>query len=247
MCGWITLKPAFMKNVIFIFFALLSFSFSNSATAGCGGVCIHIDPNLPMAYGYGKTECDTVLVSPGGEVTLYATYNGACEQIFIDTTIVNWYRDDVFIGSSTGVMISTWRYTATFKVTEPGNYTVAFGNAQAGPYNPDATCRSVEVITVPMLDSEPVEKAIEAIGKEGDLNVFPNPAEDKITVSTKVPSQQLITTTIIDYSGKKVKRVAEKAEGDYNTTILINDLAPGIYFYSVKTNTGTRKGKMIKL
>lgn len=74
------------------------------------------------------------------------------------------------------------------------------------------------------------------------LNLFPNPAKDKVYISGGIISQSV---TIYNVSGEVVQQ--NSTLGDTGNSIDISRFRPGVYFMTVKTGEGTlQKGKFIK-
>lgn len=79
-------------------------------------------------------------------------------------------------------------------------------------------------------------------------SVYPNPFTDEVTIAYDLKSASEVTVAIYDMSGRIVKNVAggyQKAGGNH-LKIQGEELNPGIYFYTVKSNSGHLTGKLIK-
>jgi photosystem II stability/assembly factor-like uncharacterized protein len=69
---------------------------------------------------------------------------------------------------------------------------------------------------------------------------YPNPANPSTNISFTVPEKTRVRINLYSISGEFVKEIVneEKDKGIYNITINLNDLATGVYFYRMTTNTG---------
>lgn len=74
-------------------------------------------------------------------------------------------------------------------------------------------------------------------------NVYPNPASGMLVISWGLLSDNLANITITDVSGKQAMANTVKMNG--NTTLNIQNLQPGFYFLSVKTEYGSSTQKII--
>ncbi len=80
------------------------------------------------------------------------------------------------------------------------------------------------------------------------LSVYPNPFTDQVTIAFDLKAGSDINVLIYDMNGRIIKTVQKvnQKSGRNNLTIQTRDLKPGIYFYSLKTNSGDTNGKLIK-
>lgn len=68
-----------------------------------------------------------------------------------------------------------------------------------------------------------------------EISVFPNPANEKITVSFYYSASSVITCEIINMIGKTVYTTPISTNEGYNSSeIALNDLKSGIYFVKIK-------------
>ena len=72
-------------------------------------------------------------------------------------------------------------------------------------------------------------------------NPYPNPARNFAAVSINLPRQDLISMTLYDFTGRKVKAVytGQIQSGERLISIDVRGLSPGIYF--LEMNTGNQK------
>ncbi len=85
--------------------------------------------------------------------------------------------------------------------------------------------------------------SIEEVSQASNFKVFPNPMreEAQIQYSLNEPSQVLIR--VFDYSGKEIKVLVNtyQDKGSYQQVFKVDNLNPGIYFYSLELN-----GQLVK-
>ncbi len=55
----------------------------------------------------------------------------------------------------------------------------------------------------------------------------------------------IVKMEVRDYLGRKVDFFNEKLVGTYTYTLKRNNLTQGIYFYQIKTNSGSFSGKIV--
>ena len=84
--------------------------------------------------------------------------------------------------------------------------------------------------------------------KEAKLSVYPNPFTDQVTIAYELKNGSDVNIAIYDMSRRVVKNItkANQKAGINNLTIQTKDLRTGIYFYSLKTDSGQTNGKLIK-
>jgi hypothetical protein len=69
-----------------------------------------------------------------------------------------------------------------------------------------------------------------------EMNVYPVPAKEQITVSATFKQMQPVTISVIDMSGRLVKQLTDDASTQYHKSINVNDLPAGSYILNI---TGT--------
>jgi hypothetical protein len=79
------------------------------------------------------------------------------------------------------------------------------------------------------------------------LNVYPNPFTESATISFYLPEASHTQLEVFDLSGRKMLTVVDAylPAGSHEYSTGKEQLAPGIYFYRVKTLTGSVAGKMM--
>ena len=80
-----------------------------------------------------------------------------------------------------------------------------------------------------------------------NLNVFPNPSSEHISVAFDLLEDKTIEITLHDVLGKTVKTVSKQSfgNGNHNVTIPVNDISKGIYFVKVNVNNVITTQKII--
>lgn len=84
--------------------------------------------------------------------------------------------------------------------------------------------------------------------KDAKLTVYPNPFTDQVTIAFDLKTGSDVNVAIYDTNGRIVKTIQKvnQKSGLNNLTIQTKELKTGIYFYSLKTNSGQMNGKLIK-
>jgi Secretion system C-terminal sorting domain len=85
-------------------------------------------------------------------------------------------------------------------------------------------------------------------GKRGDFTISPNPFTNQITVDLNIEKATSANLDLSNAVGQTLKsmRLGVKEKGSYQETIETNDLAPGIYFLTLRTQNGTETKKIVK-
>lgn len=77
------------------------------------------------------------------------------------------------------------------------------------------------------------------ITKKIDINVFPVPAREQITISAHWGTPQTFSAGITDMAGRTYTSWSGKTAGEYRETIPVNNLPPGNYMLTVQTKQGS--------
>ena len=80
-----------------------------------------------------------------------------------------------------------------------------------------------------------------------DLNVFPNPATDRLNVSFVMPDESPVSCKILDMTGKLLyNKQIESNGGLIEESVDVSGFAKGIYFLRIETTKGTTIEKFVK-
>lgn len=81
-----------------------------------------------------------------------------------------------------------------------------------------------------------------------NLKNFPNPAREITSISYNLPARMEIKLALYDQAGRKVRTLDKgfKEEGENTTQVSLDNLASGIYFYSLKGDRINITKKLIK-
>lgn len=79
------------------------------------------------------------------------------------------------------------------------------------------------------------------------LNLFPNPATDKVQVNYELSAETTVTITVYDLTGKLVNTISKgnQAQGRHFAFINTAEMAKGFYTVTVQTTTGISTAKLI--
>ncbi len=89
--------------------------------------------------------------------------------------------------------------------------------------------------------TKPDGQSIKENNKSTDIKIYPNPAQDMLTVS--LDNNTINNVYVLDVSGKEIMKKTVKNQK--TTTINLSSLESGIYIISVKLNTGSTVYKQI--
>jgi endonuclease I len=87
---------------------------------------------------------------------------------------------------------------------------------------------------------------IQELFTNGNLNVFPNPAKDKINMSFNLKESAAIEIMLNDISGKQIISKSHLAnKGDNQISLDLSNLTKGIYVLNIKTQKGSLNYKVV--
>ncbi len=78
---------------------------------------------------------------------------------------------------------------------------------------------------------------------------FPNPFNSETHIKFSINQKSFTTLKIYDINGKEIKTILNQflSEGNYSKSLNLSEYSSGIYFYNLKTNSGSITKKMIYL
>lgn len=79
-----------------------------------------------------------------------------------------------------------------------------------------------------------------------NYNVYPNPVKNVLNISLKSNGSEEVAITLVDAKGSVVYKAAHKLSGGSNIAIPVSQLAPGMYFYTIKGSNGIATDKFYK-
>lgn len=84
-------------------------------------------------------------------------------------------------------------------------------------------------------------------GRDKNFKVNPNPVIRSATISFSLPQSSLVTITVIDVNGRKIKVITNEvfAEGNHSINFTRNKLAAGMYYLQLKTSAGIMMQKIV--
>ncbi len=87
----------------------------------------------------------------------------------------------------------------------------------------------------------------EAVAKDYNLSVFPNPSSDNLNVKFSLKGISSVNMDIIDITGRKVADLISEngMNGEVNKTFNISSYAKGIYFVRLKINNESTLEKIV--
>lgn len=136
-----------------------------------------------------------------------------------------WFRNGAMVSGAT---------TALLSVTQNGSYTVKVTTA--------AGCTDTAVAYTYSDNGTGVD---ELTRTSGQLSVFPNPAQDMISISTGSRVKGQLSLVIFDASGRIVSR-QQLNGGKDSLQADISGLAPGLYLLQLTGNEVNGRGKLLK-
>lgn len=130
--------------------------------------------------------------------------------------------------------ISWWVYP--YYNPNPGTGILRF-QRQTGPviknFNGDFGCQVKERFTVGYLLDTDENSPIETF-----VDVFPNPANEQLTIAVSSNETQQLQAELVDMSGKTVKRITWNHQNASEEVVSIDELKAGVYYVKISSPTG---------
>ncbi|HOY48021.1 MAG TPA: T9SS type A sorting domain-containing protein [Flavobacteriales bacterium] len=177
------------------------------------------------------------LTTSSGEMVIAGSQNSFSLTRFIaNTSIPNITISGVTLNSNVGNLESTFQWflngnlianetSSSIEISQNGMYTVEVTNAWG--------CNTSDQLEVINLGEESISSI--------KFSVFPNPAEQILTIQSK--DNTLISIRIFDVSGKLIK--SETSNATF-TNIKVDEFTSGLYFLEIKSENQITQTKFIK-
>ena len=199
-----------------------------TVTVGVNG-CLSL-PSPPINVKVNPRATFTVLES--GPLSFC---NGSSVTLSIQTSnnpsAYIWYKDSK-------VITSIGTHATSYEITTPGDYAIRVQLGACGKFS------SNYKVTMPC-------RAGETLGiTQFDAFAYPNPFEDRTTISLFLLEAQKISINIYDMNGRMVANVADGVdanEGSNSFTYNKSDLGKGIFFAVITAGKETRRIKIASL
>lgn len=85
------------------------------------------------------------------------------------------------------------------------------------------------------------------LSDQNSLTIYPNPANDNVTINFKLNQPSEISLAIVDITGRLVltRQLGAKKPGTHSVNLNISDLTQSSYLLQVKTKDGNKQGRLI--
>jgi hypothetical protein len=182
----------------------------------------------------------------GEDFWLQASTNGGSSY----STLISWasgtdFTNDVRSFQNiviTGTFTSNTRFRFRCDASGNSDYiyiddVVITGCSNAGTNLPETGTNEITMEEEPIIQTE---------FSIGDLNLFPNPTRDQLSVAFTLSEDATIQLMVTDLSGKVVNQQQVKGlRGKVQTSIDASNYAPGVYMIHLVTSKGRLNGKFI--
>ncbi len=81
----------------------------------------------------------------------------------------------------------------------------------------------------------------------GNMNIFPNPADNTVSITFTMTNDEPVTISLVDMNGKLVKELTKDkrfAKGDHLITDDLKDVSQGVYMVIMRSSTETHSKKL---
>lgn len=144
-----------------------------------------------------------------------------------------------------GTPTTAGTYTIHFQVDAYGTTILSFQNCPT-PVNPNNGSKiTTQNIDYYIINISPAT-IIQQYQNISNLNVFPNPATDKLNISFNSTVSENFQFTLFDITGKTlINQNIKSTIGENKTTIDVSELDNGIYFYTISNSVISQSNKII--
>ena len=185
---------------------------------------------------------DTVYFNLGDSVLITSRWDSNCHTMGLDSSI-DWYKNNAHYHYTYGVdSISSWNHYKSFYINEEGVYNANF----TGHMYPDSYMQPLVLImnNTNNMNVTGVEQSFSGLSA---TEIFPNPANNQITLKTSLSENENITLEFIDALGRS--NLSQKINinaGETQSDIDISSLKSGIYFLKIMTNNSLVVKRIVK-
>ncbi|MBC8046776.1 MAG: T9SS type A sorting domain-containing protein [Fimbriimonadaceae bacterium] len=256
--------PAFLHDLYR--FPVVDYSFIAYTIGNVEGVEFRKDFKYPIEVSVKKLEMDTITRTYSGEVhaKFYADYDGALSMNAIITEdslyayqmgypdIYLWHMNIMrdmtagVMGDNTIIPLHaigglTYVYPFSGILDEEFNYKLIYVTGIVQIYDADDSLHA-EILNsgrtkLTDFNTEDIDTSVQVINNSlNTINIFPNPANDVITISGNIIYDAAAEIIITDLSGKILMQQQLNAlSKDENIRLNIQDIASGIYFLQIQS------------
>jgi hypothetical protein len=223
-----------------------------------------ITSNIPVTgyvpgttYTITATATFTALIRFGFEISPQRT-NGALAGTIVITDATNTqlasgnpkYVTHTTTGTNAAATPGSKTWTFNWTAPVAGTGTVTFYGAFNCANNSNTSAGDRIHLTTMVAQEDFTSSMARPADETYAFNVFPNPASEQITLTLKAKENLTFTAELMDINGRIVKRFMrdEAIAGSEKTTSLsLDEVEPGIYFFFVKSETGTAAKRVVVL
>jgi len=229
---------------------------SASATQACSGETITLTSSPADSYNWSTGETtQAITVSTSGTISVTTTNADACAGVGLSTPVTITFTQTptaqgaftangnvaTFTNTSTGATAYSWDFGdfTNSSASAPVHAFAANGNYQVVLTAINGNCTDTTVLTVAITVS------VEELIGLGNINVYPNPATEAITVSFDNQLGNSVEISLVDALGRSVVTESIQSVGLTEFGLNLSAISNGMYTLQLTSNNNTISKKVI--
>ncbi len=229
---------------------------SASATQACSGETITLTSSPADSYTWSTGETtQAITVSTSGTISVTTTNADACAGVGLSTPVTITFTQTptaqgaftangnvaTFTNTSTGATAYSWDFGdfTNSSASAPVHAFAANGNYQVVLTAINGNCTDTTVLTVA------ITVTVEELIGLGNINVYPNPAAEAITVSFDNQLGNSVEISLVDALGRSVVTESIQSVGLTEFGLNLSAITNGMYTLQLTSNNNTISKKVI--
>ena len=229
---------------------------SASATQACSGETVTLTSSAADSYSWSNgANTQSIQVSATGSYTVTTTNSNACNGVGASAPVaVNFTTTPTAAGSfSTSGNIVTFTNSSSNATSYSWDFNDFTNSSAASPVHAYAVNGVYEVSLIAMNGNcsdtakftVAITLSLEELMGLSDVNVFPVPAKELLTVTFNNTSNENIDVVMIDQMGRTISNTTVYNKGFNTTEINLNNVSNGVYILKFISNDKSASRKVI--